>query len=74
MPRVCGYPYRPEEGLRSPGTGVTGNFQQLKVDAGKGTPVLQKMQVLLTAQPCLQLPRDTNLIGVTEQITKEKWG
>jgi len=49
---VLGCPQRPEEGIRSPGAGVTGGWEPSDVDAGNWTQVpLQKQEVLVTAKP-----------------------
>jgi hypothetical protein len=49
------YPWRPEEGFRSPGAGVIGSYEPTTLlfwDSNTG--LLQEQQVLLTAKPSLQ--------------------
>lgn len=40
----CRCPQRPEDGIRSPGTGVTNGFETPDVDTGHGTWVLLEEQ------------------------------
>lgn len=42
VPYVCRDPQRPEESVRSTGTGVTGCYELLGMGAGNRTPDLQK--------------------------------
>ena len=47
----CGYLQRPEEGIRFPGTGVTGSCELLSVlGAGNQKGTLEEDEVLLTPE------------------------
>jgi len=55
MHHECGYPWKPEEGIESPGAGVTSCELLFKVGAGEGT-LVQEEQRLEPAELSLQTP------------------
>lgn len=51
------YPWKLEEGIESPGAGVTGNFEPLDTSTREpNSGPLQEQHVLLTTEPSLAPP------------------